>query len=54
MRLIYTDLVIHKPIISPNYKRIALLVHPDKHPSEETDTWAAKMKRLNALREALE
>ena len=36
------------------YKRIALLVHPDKHPSEETDTWAAKMKRLNALREALE
>jgi len=35
------------------YKKLALLMHPDKHPGEE-EVWTAKMKRLNALREALE
>jgi hypothetical protein len=29
-------------------------MHPDKHPTEEAEVWTAKMKRLNALRDALQ
>ena len=36
------------------YKRLALLMHPDKHLVEEADIWTTRMKRLNALREILE
>jgi hypothetical protein len=35
------------------YKKLALLMHPDKHPTEEAEVWTAKMKRLNALRDEL-
>jgi hypothetical protein len=35
------------------YKKLALLMHPDKHPTEEAEVWTAKMKRLNALRDKL-
>jgi len=40
--------------VSAAYKKLALLMHPDKHPAEEADVWTAKMKKLNALREAIE
>lgn len=36
------------------YKRLALLMHPDKHPADEVEVWTVKMQRLNTLREALE
>jgi hypothetical protein len=36
------------------YKKLALLLHPDKHQVEETGVWSARMQRLNALRELLE
>ena len=39
--------------IGAAYKRLALLMHPDKHPAAESDRWTARMKGLNALRDAL-
>ena len=36
--------------IDAAYRKLALLMHPDKHPAEETDTWTVRMKSLNALR----
>lgn len=36
------------------YKRLSLLMHPDKHPADEAVIWTARMQKLNALRETLE
>ena len=40
--------------IGAAYKRLALLMHPDKHVGEEADIWTARMQRLNILREILQ